>query len=273
MFYTWLGLLGDHRHWEKLSNFSGDKHFVRNATLFTHPHPHNHMIIHSDAQSLFNVEMRSFLKFRSHVLSWWLTSLTNAIRCTVELLVSQVTNASLHSLENSDVVQVKLSHSDTLIVQSLSHLYTTSENTKLIFGTAIADMNSIPHRSNPGGTAMKVSAFVADSQRPSITYFHFNMDVGHMYLKFTETIDVTSFNATGIILLDSQVHCLHKNCFTLGRCCCQRLVLFSWGNISHHAPRTMSMLYQTVFHAQVHCNLVMLKELLDLLDLQTFKTA
>ena len=105
---------------------------------------------------------------------------------------------------NSYIIITQLSDIDLNNVKQIRSLYTSPNNTFIsITGNAFLDtnLNSIQPISNV--SALPVSQFVHDSTNPMLHSFSFDVDMKFLILTFTETVDITTFNGSQILVLNN----------------------------------------------------------------------
>ena len=103
---------------------------------------------------------------------------------------------------NSPVLTIYFSHFDLNTIKALTELAVSNEDTFLSFtSTAVQDMVCnyvVPvNRSLP----LTVTNYTADTTRPQLRGFSFDLDAGNLTLTFTETVNVTSLDVTQLTLI------------------------------------------------------------------------
>ena len=105
---------------------------------------------------------------------------------------------------NSPILTVHFSHFDLNTIKALTELATSGEDTFLSFtSTAVQDMVRnyvVPiNASQP----LKVTNYTADTTRPQLRGFSFDLDAGNLTLTFTETVNVTSLDVTQLTFINT----------------------------------------------------------------------
>ena len=104
---------------------------------------------------------------------------------------------------NSPILIVHFSHFDLNTIKALTELATGDEDTFLsLTGTAVQDMVRnyvVPiNASQP----LIVTNYTADTTRPQLRGFSFDLDAGNLTLTFTETVNVTSLDVTQLTFIN-----------------------------------------------------------------------
>ena len=111
-----------------------------------------------------------------------------------------LTNGSTPSSDSLTIIVV-LSQGDLNAVTEKSSLL-TSLNTSYISFTqdAFQDLSDNPVVARPFSNALPASMFIDDGTRPTLSEFYLDMNEGSVTLVFDETVNITSFNISGITL-------------------------------------------------------------------------
>ncbi len=102
------------------------------------------------------------------------------------------------------VLIISLTRKDLNILSSLESIATGNDDTYLLISSeGVMDYygNRLVAISNRDG--VKVRQFTMDTNRPSLTSFYLDMDLGQLRLLFSETVNRTSLNTSGITLQGS----------------------------------------------------------------------
>lgn len=130
------------------------------------------------------------------------------------------TNITDSSSDDTAVIVMDIAHGDLNIIKSLLDLAVDSTSTFLAFTTGfITDVvgNEVQVQSathvcpdpcfgvcNCPADPVGVSSFIADTTSPELEEWQLDMDNGHLVLSFTETVDVGSWNVTGLALQSAE---------------------------------------------------------------------
>lgn len=89
-------------------------------------------------------------------------------------------------------------------IKASTQLATSVANTFLsLTASALQDVNGSPVVSIRPSNALQVSAFVPDTTPPELISFSLDLELGSLQLFFSEAVDSSTFNPTGITLLNS----------------------------------------------------------------------
>ena len=98
-------------------------------------------------------------------------------------------------------IEWKLSDSDLNALKELSDLYTKRDNAFLsIASYAITDTSGNPLITVPPSAALQVSSFNNDTKPPVLNSFSLDLDSRELVLTFSETVNVSTLNVTGLSL-------------------------------------------------------------------------
>lgn len=107
------------------------------------------------------------------------------------------------SSANGPVILLELG-GDVDRIKASTQLATSVANTFLsLTASALQDVNGSPVVSIPPSNALQVSAFVPDTTPPQLISFTLDLELGSLQLFFSEAVDSSTFNPTGITLLNS----------------------------------------------------------------------
>ncbi len=125
----------------------------------------------------------------------------NATRIFVEY---RLTNASVVGGDNLASIEVQLSDTDQNAIKTISNLGSKLENTFLIFESIfIQDMDGNNIEEIMPINAIMTTVYIEDETSPALTDFSVNLNTSQLTLTFSETIDISSFNVSGVTLLSS----------------------------------------------------------------------
>ena len=106
-------------------------------------------------------------------------------------------------VENSPIIVVEISKTDTDLIKEMFTLATEVDNTFLrLNDEAIQDMNMNPIEMIQNGLALMADNFIPDEIRPELLNFTLDLNLGQLLLLFSETVNVESVNFTAITLLN-----------------------------------------------------------------------
>ena len=98
-------------------------------------------------------------------------------------------------------IEWRLSDSDLNALKELSDLYTSRENAFLsVASYAITDTSGNPLITVPPSAALQVSSFNNDTKPPVLNSFSLDLDSRELVLTFSETVNVSTLNVTGLTL-------------------------------------------------------------------------
>ena len=104
---------------------------------------------------------------------------------------------------NSPVLTVHFSHFDLNTVKALTELATSDEDTFLsLTSTTVQDMVHNYVVPINASQSLKVTNYTADTTRPQLRGFSFDLDAGNLTLTFTETVNVTSLDVTQLTFIN-----------------------------------------------------------------------
>ena len=114
---------------------------------------------------------------------------------------------SLESYANSPdgyVVIMQLSHDDLLRLKSNTGVARNENDTYLTFAASLIDdtqgLDVVPITD---GKAIQVSVFTPDERPPELIEYQLDMDLGQLNLSFSDTVNLTTFNASGLTILST----------------------------------------------------------------------
>ena len=106
---------------------------------------------------------------------------------------------------NLPIVQVQLTDTDRDAIKSLLTLATRPASTLLrLDSDIIEDMNSNPAVTIAPSEALKASTYTDDMQAPQFIGFALNLNTSELFLTFSETVDASTLDVTGITILDDR---------------------------------------------------------------------
>ena len=110
-------------------------------------------------------------------------------------------DSSSSSTQDGFVVTVFLGADDLNRVKQIRSLCTSQANTFMTVTATIADdPNGVDTIAITDGKSLQASSFTRDTSRPSVDSWVLDMNVGQVILVFTETVDVTTFQARQLSL-------------------------------------------------------------------------
>jgi len=116
---------------------------------------------------------------------------------------TQLSFETTTSSTNGPVILLELG-GDVDRIKASTQLATSVENTFLsLTASALQDVNGSPVVSIPPSNALQVSAFVPDTTPPQLISFSLDLELGSLQLFFSEAVNSSTFNPTGITLLNS----------------------------------------------------------------------
>ena len=117
---------------------------------------------------------------------------------TVTLTLS---NATTTLSGNGPVITLQLSQGDTDRIKASTELATSTDNTFLsLTATAIQDVSGSPVVPVSPSSALPVNIFTEDFTQPELLSFTLNLDIGSLQLTFSEAVNISTLNPTGITL-------------------------------------------------------------------------
>ena len=121
----------------------------------------------------------------------------SASSTTVTLMLS---NATTTTSSNGPVITLQL-QSDTDRIKASTELATSRVNTYLsLTATAIQDISGSPVVPVPPSNALPVSIFTEDTTPPELLSFTLDLDIGSLELTFSEAVNISALDPTGITL-------------------------------------------------------------------------
>ena len=121
----------------------------------------------------------------------------SASSTTVTLMLS---NATTTTSSNGPVITLQL-QSDTDRIKASTELATSRVNTYLsLTATAIQDISGSPVVPVPPSNALRVSIFTEDTTPPELLSFTLDLDIGSLELTFSEAVNISALDPTGITL-------------------------------------------------------------------------
>ena len=115
-----------------------------------------------------------------------------------------LSNVSYSNSSNGLIVTIRLSQSDLNALKVNESLVVTGNTTYLaVEQGAVLDMSSNPVVSVQPRNALVATRFQNDTVRPRLVSYHLDMDTAELDLRFSEVVDVSTLNITGITFLQS----------------------------------------------------------------------
>ena len=113
-------------------------------------------------------------------------------------------NGSLASRKDGAIITIFLGANDLNEIKRLTNLGTSLSNSNLLFTSdAVRDMNANQVLLRDISEPLPVTLFSEDSVDPRLTAFNLDINMGIITLEFSETVNATSLNMTGIGLHSS----------------------------------------------------------------------
>ena len=134
-----------------------------------------------------------------------LITLQGAPDLTMTAYVMALTGGGVEQSTDGFIAIISLTEDDLNNIKSMTGLATGYSNTFISFpNSTVQDLagNDVIGISNT--TAMNVSLFMEDNVSPELSGFALNMNSGLLTLTFTETVNISSFNASGIVLQNAR---------------------------------------------------------------------
>ncbi len=104
---------------------------------------------------------------------------------------------------DSHIITFMLTFDDANFIKNETTLATTVNNTFILLDeSTLLDMNMNAIETILAADAVAVDVFSPDMQSPELVSYDFDLDAGEITLYFTETVDVSSLDVTGITLHD-----------------------------------------------------------------------
>ena len=105
---------------------------------------------------------------------------------------------------NSPVLTIQFSHFDLNTIKALTELATRDADSFLsLSSTSVQDMVQNLVEEVNTSQPLEVTNYTADSTRPQLRGFSFDLDAGNLTLTFTETVNVTSLDVTQLTLINT----------------------------------------------------------------------
>jgi hypothetical protein len=147
--------------------------------------------------STFNVERITLQSFKYvpmvSILNWY-----------------QLTGGDISYIDDH-IVHVQLTINDLNAIKYLIEIASTLNNTYLTFTSdLVEDMHGNMVTPVVNGQGYRVGCFVEDIIKPTLTQFHLDLDAQLLYLTFSETINVTSFDVTQVTLQDYRTDMMNR---------------------------------------------------------------
>ncbi len=102
---------------------------------------------------------------------------------------------------NDPILVIQLDSDDLNYIKSITDLATDLNNTYLALETlSIADMNGNLVEMYTSLDPLQVTTFTSDQVAPELTSFDLDLNTGELFLTFSETVQVSSLNASELIL-------------------------------------------------------------------------
>ncbi len=143
------------------------------------------------------------------------------------------------------VLIITLTRKDLNILASLESVATTKDDTYLLITSeAVIDYYSNPLVAISNTDGVQVRQFTTDTNRPSLTSFYLDMNLGQLRLLFSETVNRSSLNITGISIqgsadsIDSDLYTLTEG-YSTSYDNPELLVQLSIGDINELKRRTL----------------------------------
>ena len=127
-------------------------------------------------------------------------TLQNGVIASVSVTLS---NATTTTSSNGFMIVLQL-HSDADRIKASTELATSAGNTFLsLTATAIQDVSGSPVYPIPPSNALPVAFFIPDFTQPQLVLFWLDLDIGSLQLSFSEAVDPSTLDPTGITLQSS----------------------------------------------------------------------
>ena len=122
---------------------------------------------------------------------------------TSAVISIQLSSSTVTTSVNGLAIVLQL-QGDANRIKASTQLATSANNTflSLAAGT-VQDLNGSPVVSVAPQNALQVSFFIADITQPELLSFSLDLDFGSLQLSFSEAVDLSTLNATGITLQNS----------------------------------------------------------------------
>ena len=112
-----------------------------------------------------------------------------------------LTNGSFSESNNGTTLVVNISLSDLNRLKQLAYLAVDNDTSYIsVSGSTVVDMNDIPVVEISFFSALQVSRFISDTTSPELLSFLVDLDMEILILSFSETVNVSSLDVTGIAL-------------------------------------------------------------------------
>ena len=137
------------------------------------------------------------------------SSTSNAVSFTLSNVYAASTSTTI-----ATVIALRLSQGDTDRIKASTQLATSFRNTYLsLTASTIQDVSGNAVVPVPPSSALRVSFFIPDFTQPQLVSFSLDLDIGSLQLTFSEAVDNSTLDATGITLQSSAA--LPTTSFTL----------------------------------------------------------
>ena len=121
-----------------------------------------------------------------------------ALNTTVTVTLSNTTTTLSG---NGPVITLQLSQGDTDRIKASTELATSVDNTFLsLTANAIQDVGGSPVVPVSPSSALPVNTFTEDFTQPELASFSLDLNVGSLQFTFSEAVNISTLNATGITL-------------------------------------------------------------------------
>ena len=115
-----------------------------------------------------------------------------------------LTESSFTNSEDDYIIIVNISTSDLNKIKRYQYLAQSDADTFIVIvEDTIQDMNDNPAMPISRRAAQRVGDYTKDSTEPKLLSFHLDMDNGVLFLTFDETVDISTFQYTGIMFFSS----------------------------------------------------------------------
>ena len=127
------------------------------------------------------------------------SSTSSAVSFTLSNVYAASTSTTI-----ATVIGLRLSQGDTDSIKASTQLATSLQNTFLsLTASTIQDVSGNAVVPVPPSSALQVSFLIPDFTQPQLVSFSLDLDIGSLQLTFSEAVDNSTLNATGITLQSS----------------------------------------------------------------------
>ena len=141
------------------------------------------------------------LSFSDEVLLQWINgNVTVTNSDSSPNAVYAFMNLSMYTSTSQSVHNITISPSDVFSLQSIPQLATSTSNTYIqMQPQAATDRAGLPLNNT---SPIRVSDFIPDTTRPTVTAFDLDLDAGLMSISFSEPVNLNTFNITSVGLVN-----------------------------------------------------------------------